>query len=138
MYIVVHDDVYVQNERDPWIFYQAGIQRHPVITADKKFTKSFPHMAAIALAKTQVIAFANNKGTGQQKGNALLKARADIEDAVRKHKGRSFIGVVSLKGSFRVCDESPLPSRKTCEPADWESFERVCRTAGVLSLTPKH
>jgi hypothetical protein len=138
MDIVVHDDVYVQTERDPRIFYEAGIKRHVVITADKQFTKSFPHMAAIALAKTQVIAFAKNKGTSQQKGDALLKVRTDIEKAVREHKGQSFIGVVGIKGSFRVCDESPLPSRKTCEPADWESFERVCKAAGVLALAPKH
>jgi len=136
--IVVHDDVYVQNERDPWIFYECGIKKLVVITADTTFMKSFPHMAAIALAKTRVIAFANNKRTSDVKGAAFIKAGNAIEKALREHKRRYFIGVVGIPGTFRICAESPLPSRKTCDPADWDSYERVCKTAGVLALAPKH
>jgi hypothetical protein len=136
--IIVHDDIYVPTERDPWIFYEAGIKRRIVLTADTTFRKSFPHMAAIALAKTQVIAFAKNNRTSQEKGNAFIKARGAVEAAVRKHGAKSFIGVVGINGTFRICDESPLPSRKTCDPRDWESFERVCNVAGVLALAPKH
>jgi 5-keto 4-deoxyuronate isomerase len=136
--IVVHDDVYVQNERDPWIFYECGKKGLVVVTADTAFRKSFPHMAAIALARTQVIAFANNKRTSQEKGAALIKARKSIEEALREHDKKSFIGVVGITGTFRICDESPLPARKSCHPADWQSFERVCKAAGVLALAPKH
>jgi hypothetical protein len=136
--IVVHDDLYIQNERDPWIFYECGMKKLVVITADTLFMKSFPHMAAIALAKTRVIAFANNKRTSDVKGAAFIKARKAVEAALRKHKGSYFIGVVGLPGSFRICAESPLPSRKTCHQADWDSYERVCKSAGVLPLAPKH
>jgi hypothetical protein len=134
----VHDDIYVQNERDPWIFYQCGKQNLIVITADTAFMKSFPHMAAIALARTRVIAFANNKRTGDVKGAAFIKAHPAIEKALREHLGSYFVGVVGIPGTFRICAESPLPSRKTCHTADWESYERVCKTAGVLALAPKH
>lgn len=136
--IVVHDDIYVQNERDPWIFYECGKKKLVVITADTAFMKSFPHMAAITLAKTRVIAFSNNKKTSEVKGNAFIKAQKPIERALVKHRQGYFIGVVGMAGTFRICAESPLPSRKLCYPADWESFERVCKSAGVLMLAPKH
>ena len=136
--IVVHDDVYIQTERDPRIFYECGINKLVVVTSDTLFMKSFPHMAAIALAKTRVIAFANNKAKGEVRGAAFIKARKAIEKALAKHKRSYFIGVVGLPSTFRVCAESPLPSRKTCHPSDWESYERVCKKAGVLALAPKH
>lgn len=138
MDLVVHDDVYVQTERDPWIFYECGMKKLVVITSDTLFMKSFPHMAAIALAKTRVIAFANNKAKGDAKGAAFIKARASIERALAKHRRSYFIGVVGIPGTFRICAESPLPSRKTCHPSDWISYERVCNNAGVLPLAPKH
>jgi hypothetical protein len=100
--------------------------------------KSFPHMAAVALAKTRVIAFANNNRTSAVKGSAFIKARTAIEAALRRHQGSYFIGVIGIPGTFRICAESPLPSRKTCRQEDWESYERVCKSAGVLTLTPKH
>ena len=136
--IVVHDDIYQQTERDPWIFYECGLKKLIVITSDTLFMKSFPHMAAIALAHTIVIAFTNNNYKGQVRGDAFIKARGMIEAALSKHKGGYFIGVVGMTGTFRVCSESPLPSRKTCQPEDWESYERVCKTAGVLAFAPKH
>lgn len=137
--IVVHDDIYVQNERDPWIFYECGIKKLVVVTADTAFMKSFPHMAAIALARTRVIAFSNNKRTSEVKGDAFIKARRSIEKALRTHRGkRYFIGVVGMNGAFQIRAESPLPSRKLCDGRDWESYDRVCGTAGVLPLAPKH
>lgn len=95
-------------------------------------------MAAIALAHTSVIAFANNNHKGDVRGRAFIKARPKIEAALRAHKGSYFIAVVGSDGAFRVCDESPLPSRKTCEAKDWESYDAVCKKAGVLTLAPKH
>jgi hypothetical protein len=97
-----------------------------------------PHMAAIALAKTRVIAFANNKRTSDVKGAAFIAAGNAIEAALRKHRRSYFIGVVGIPGTFRICAESPMPSRKTCHQEDWDSYERVCRSAGVLALAPKH
>jgi hypothetical protein len=136
--VVVHDDEFPQNERDPWIFYQCGIQQLVVITSDTAFMKSFPHMAAIALARTSVVAFTNNNYKSAVRGDAFIKARASIERAIKKHKGEYFIGLVGMNGAFSIKAESPLPSRKLCEQSDWESYERVCRRAGVLSLAPKH
>jgi hypothetical protein len=134
----VHDDLYVQTERDPWIFYECGIKDLIVITSDTLFMKSFPHMAAIALAKTRVIAFSNNNYKGEVRGAAFIKAKRLIERALAVNKERYFIGVVGMHGTFRICSESPMPSRKTCDAKDWESYERVCKTAGVLPLAPKH
>jgi hypothetical protein len=134
----VHDDVYQQTERDPWIFYECGIKNLIVITSDALFMKSFPHMAAISLAHTIVIAFTNNKHKSEVRGAAFIKARSLIEKAIIEHKRKYFIGTVGTHGTFRVCSESPIPSRKTCQPADWESYERVCEKAGVLALAPKH
>jgi hypothetical protein len=48
--------------------------------------KSFPHMAAIAVAKTRVIAFAKNKAKGDVRGAAFIKARRAIEAALTMHK----------------------------------------------------
>jgi hypothetical protein len=134
----VHDDVYQQTERDPWIFYECGIKKLVVITSDTLFLKSFPHMAAISLAHTSVLAFTNNKYKSDVRGNAFIKARPAIEKALRAHRGSYFIGIVGTTGTFRVCSESPLPSRKTCETKDWESYHRVCKNAGVLPLVPGH
>jgi hypothetical protein len=136
--LVVHDDIFPQTERDPWIFYQCGIQELVVITSDTAFMKSFPHMAAIALARTSVVAFTNNNYKSAVRGDAFIKARASIERAIKKHKGKYFIGVVGTNGTFSIKAESPLPSRKLCEQSDWESYERACLRAGVLSLAPKH
>ena len=135
--IIVHDDVYQQTERDPLIFYQCGKQRLIVVTSDTSFRKSFPHMAAVALGHTTVIAFTQNNYKGDIRGNAFIKARSSIEQAILDHKGRYFIGVVGMNGSFRICEESPLPTRKTCDPKDWESYEQVCREEGVLALRLK-
>lgn len=138
MDVRVHDDFYEQTERDPWIFYECGLKNWIVITSDTGFMKSFPHMAAIALARTTVIAFTNNNYKSEVRGKAFIAARSKVESAIRSHRGRYFIGVVGTEGSFRVCAESPMPSRKTCDPRDWESYEQVCREAGVLALAPKH
>jgi len=134
----VHDDFYQQTERDPLIFYECGKKGWVVITSDTGFMKAFPHMAAIALGKTTVIAFTNNNFKSQIRGAAFITAKKKIEAALAKHDKRYFIGIVGTTGTFRVCSESPLPSRKTCDPRDWDSYEQVCRQAGVLAFAPKH
>lgn len=141
--VTAQDDTteYCPAERDPWMFYQCGKQGFIVVTSDLNFTRSFPHMAAIALADTTVIAFTHNSYNSDVRGAAFLKALSRIEDAIslrRRRKRRSFIGVVGMHGTFRVAEDKPLPHRKLCDPRDWESYERVCAHEGVLALAPKH
>jgi len=111
-----------------------------VITSDLRILKSFPHMAAIALGKTTVIAFTHNSYNSDVRGRAFIKAIEVIEQAIADHrkKRRNFIGVVGMQGTFRVVSEKPLPHRATCDPRDWESYERVCIAEGVLAFAPKH
>jgi hypothetical protein len=134
----VHDDVYKQDERDPWIFYECGKKKLVVVTSDTLFMKSFPHMAAIAVAMTSVVAFSNNNYKSEVRGSAFIKARKLIEKAHATHKARYFIGIVGTGGTFRIRAESPIPSRKTCDEKDWASYERVCTQEGLLALAPKH
>ncbi|MGA7216900.1 MAG: hypothetical protein WBX38_01215 [Candidatus Sulfotelmatobacter sp.] len=142
MDITVHDGVYQPTERDPWIFYDQGKRGLIVVTSDTSFMKSFPHMAAIALARTTVLAFSNNNYKSEIRGNAFLKALTKIENEIKKHRrNRSrkyFIAVIGMKGTFTIKAESPLPERRTCDPKDWESYERVCQHEGVLALAPTH
>lgn len=141
MDITVHDEVYQQTERDPWIFYDCGKRGFIVITSDTMFMKSFPHMAAIALGKTTVLAFSHNNYKSDVRGKAFILARSQIEKEIaahRKGRRRYFIGIIGMKGTFNIRKESPLPHRKTCDPRDWESYEQVCKTAGVLALAPPH
>ena len=138
--ITVHDDVYQQTERDPWIFYDRGKRGFIVVTSDTSFMKSFPHMAAIALARTIVLAFSNNNYKAEVRGNAFLKALPNIEWEIKKHRRKRklnyFIAVIGMTGTFRVKAEAPLPHRKTCDVKDWESYQDVCRVEGVLALGP--
>jgi predicted nuclease of predicted toxin-antitoxin system len=136
--ITVHDDVYQQTERDPWIFYECGKKKLIVITSDTLFMKSFPHMAAIALGRTSVIAFTNNNYKSQVRGSAFLKALPLIEKALHEHVGLYFIGKVGSAGAFNIRAESPLPQRKTCDLRDWQSYDRVCKQEGVLAFAPGH
>ena len=140
--ITIHDDLYAQTERDPWIFYECGKQGYIVVTSDTEFIKSFPHMAAIALARTTVLAFSNNNYKSEVRGNAFLKARPRITAELSKHKkrrkNRYFIAVVGMHGSLTIKADAPLPHRKTCATMDWESYERVCAAEGVLLLSPEH
>ncbi|MGH9493813.1 MAG: hypothetical protein ACRD3B_02350 [Candidatus Sulfotelmatobacter sp.] len=140
--ITVHDDVYQTTERDPWIFYDQGQKGFIVVTSDTAFMKSFPHMAAVALARTIVLAFSNNNYKSDIRGNAFLKALSRIEKEISRHrrhrKRKYFIAVIGMAGTFTIKAESPLPHRKTCDPKDWESYERVCQTEGVLALRPSH
>ncbi|MGB6159344.1 MAG: hypothetical protein WBH45_13745 [Acidobacteriaceae bacterium] len=130
--------MYLQTERDPLIFYECGKKGMLVLTSDTTFRKSFPHMAAIAHGRTTVVAFSQNNYKSEVRGNAFLKARPLIEKAFREHQRRVryFIGVVGMNGTFRICEESPLPERKSCDPRDWESYEQVCRDEGVLAFRP--
>ncbi len=132
--ITVHDDLYQQTERDPLIFYECGKSGWVVVTSDIAFRKSFPHMAAISLGRTTVIAFTQNNHKGEARGRALIKALPLIEKALIEHRGKYFIGIVGMDASFRICEESPLPTRKTCDPKDWLSYQRVCIAEGVLPL----
>ena len=107
-----------------------------MITSDTDFILSFPHMAAIALARTNVIAFSNNNYKSEVRGRAFIKARKQIEKALWEHrKKRYFIGIVGMTGTFRIKVECPLPERKTCDAKDWESYERVCQQEGGLALS---
>jgi hypothetical protein len=102
--------------------------------------KSFPHMVAVSLGRTIVIAFTQNNYNSDVRGKAFIKALPQIEDAIAKHRKRSrnFIGIVGMQGTFRVAEEKPFPHRATCDPRDWESYERVCAEEGILALAPKH
>lgn len=141
MDITVQDETteYCQEERDPWMFYMVGKEGKIVVTSDLRFRKSFPHMVAIALGKTTVIAFTHNSYNSDVRGRAFLKALADIEDAIAWHRQRrkNFIGIVGMQGTFRVVEEKPLPYRATCDLRDWESYERVCTAEGVLAFLPE-
>lgn len=140
--VTVHDDLYQPTERDPWIFYERGKLGFIVVTSDTAFMKSFPHMAAIALSKTTVLAFSNNNYKSVVRGNAFLKALPRIEAEIAKHQRRTkrdyFVGIVGMSGTLTIKVESPLPHRKTCDAKDWESYERVCISEGVLALAPPH
>ncbi len=123
------------------MYYQCGKRRHIVVTTDMAFRKSFPHMAAIALGDTTVIAFTTNSYNAQRRAKAFLSAQEEIEKELRRRgrrKRRSFIGIVGIAGTFRVEDERPLPHRKLCDLLDWQSYERVCHAEGVLALAPQH
>jgi hypothetical protein len=136
--ITVHDDIYQPTERDPWIFYDRGKRGFIVITSDTAFMKSFPHMAAIALARTTVLAFSHNNYKSDVRGRAFLKALPKIEKEIVEHQkdpGRKyFVAVVGMAGTLTVRAESPLPHRKTCDAKDWESYERVCQAEGILAF----
>jgi hypothetical protein len=138
--ITVHDDIYQPTERDPWIFYERGKHGFVVVTSDTAFMKSFPHMAAIALARTTVLAFSHNNYKSVVRGRAFLTALPRIEREIARHrrelKGNYFIAVIGMAGTFTVKAESPLPHRRTCDAEDWASYERVCQVEGVLALAP--
>jgi hypothetical protein len=123
------------------MYYQCGKRRHIVVTTDTAFRKSFPHMAAIALGDTIVIAFTNNVYNAERRARAFLAVRQELENALQAHmrlKRRSFIGIIGISGTFRVEEEKPLPHRKLCDPLDWDSYQRVCAYEGVLALAPEH
>ncbi len=129
--ITVHDKIYARTERDPWIFYEQGKKGLIVVTTDKLFTKSFPHMAAIALGKTTVLYFSNNNWKSKIRGDAFLAARAAIKRALRETGKRPFIASIGMGGTFSVVEEKPRPRRKKCDPRDWESYRRVCEAEGI-------
>jgi len=140
--ITVHDDVYQPTERDPWIFYDRGKHGFVVVTSDTAFMKSFPHMAAIALARTTVLAFSHNNYKSDVRGRAFLKALPRVEREIARHqrepKRNYFIAVIGMAGTLTLKAESPLPHRRTCDAKDWESYARVCQAEGVLTLVPPH
>lgn len=64
-------------------FYHSGKQGTIVVTADKDFMKSFPHMAAISLGKTTVIAFTSNTYNSEVRGRAFINAKCELRKRYR-------------------------------------------------------
>jgi hypothetical protein len=129
--VVVHDDIYVPTERDPWIFYECGKKGLIVVTSDKLFMKSFPHMAAISLGKTTVLSFSNNNFNAQARATAFIAASKAIATRMAEANGNPFIATIGIKGEVTVNDRNPRPTRKACDQADWESYVRVCKVEGI-------
>lgn len=129
--VTVHDAIYARTERDPWVFYNCGKDGFIVITSDKTFTRSFPHMAAIQLGRTTVLYFSNNNYKSQVRGEAFLAARTAIMRALKRHQGVPFIGSIGKDGAFTILDNAPRPLRKLCDARDWESYRRVCQSEGI-------
>jgi predicted nuclease of predicted toxin-antitoxin system len=135
--VVAHDSIYRQTARDPEIFYECGKKGWIVVTSDREFMKSFPHMAAVDLGGTKVIAFSQNNYNSEVRGRAFIKALARINKAIVASKKKSFIGIVGMDASFRVVEDSPKPNRKQCDQKDWDSYEQVCKAEGRLFLVVK-
>jgi len=135
--VIVHDDIYRQTERDPWIFYDCGMQGRIVITSDKAFMKSFPHMAAIRLGATTVLAFSTNSYHSDVRASAFIRVKDAIFRELHRQKGSPFIASIGMSGEFRMLEKSPMPQRKFCDDKDWISYERVCTEAGVLAIRPE-
>jgi hypothetical protein len=130
--VTVHDEIYDKTERDPWIFYDRGKNGMVVVTSDKTFMKSFPHMAAIALGNTTVFFFTKNNWLSEVRGRAFLAAQRRIFHALKK-QNENFIGCISMDGNLTIIAKKPRPKRKFCDPLDWESYRRVCQSAGVIA-----
>jgi hypothetical protein len=128
--VIIHDEVYPRTERDPWIFYDQGKKENIVITSDKAFAKSFPHMAAISLGKTTVLYFSKGHWRSGVRGQALLTAKSQIFHALKKQESH-FLACIGLTGTFTIVTDRPRPSRKICDPQDWDSYKRVCDSEGV-------
>lgn len=99
--------------------------------------KSFPHMAAIEFGGTKVIAFSQNNYNSEIRGKAFIKALSRINKSIVASKKKPFIGVVGMDASFRIVEPSPRPTRKQCDPKDWDSYEQVCKAEGRLFLVVK-
>ena len=100
--IAVHDDLYTQTERDPWIFYECG-RKNLILegsTSDTLFMKSFPHMAAVALARTRVLPSLNNNHKSVVRGAAFIKGRPQIEKALAAHKRDTLHRSCRYEGRF--------------------------------------
>lgn len=136
--VVIHDDVYAQTERDPWIFYHCGVQNLVVVTSDRDFMKLFPHMAAVRLGRTTILAFTGRTYNSVIRGAAFIKCHGLIQKTIKQMNGRAFIAVIGAEGSFRVLEKDPVPTKKQCDAKDWESYEKVCHQAGILPLRPNH
>jgi predicted nuclease of predicted toxin-antitoxin system len=134
--LIVHDDVYTPTERDPWIFYECGKKGLVVLTSDKSFMKSFPHMVAITLGRTTVLAFSNNNFNSKVRSEAFLSASSSIHNALAAHRGVPFIATIGMRGTIEINAVNPRPTRAACERADWESYLRVCRIEGIRPQLP--
>ena len=132
----MHDDRYTPTERDPWIFYDSGKQGLIVITSDKLFMKSFPHMVAIALGRTTVFAFSNNNYNSKIRADAFIAASSAIERAIVAHRGQPFIATIGMHGTVEVNVVNPRPTRKACHLADWGSYLRVCKVERIRPEMP--
>jgi hypothetical protein len=134
--VVVHDDCYTPTERDPWIFYECGKKGLIVLTSDKLFMKSFPHMAAIALGRATVFAFSNNNYNSRVRSDAFIAASFSIENKIVERRGQHFIATIGMHGTCEVNLVNPRPTRKACDVADWESYLRVCKVARIKPEIP--
>ncbi len=101
-----------------------------MITGDRKFMRSFPHMAAIALGRTTVIAFTAKNYNSMIRGRAMISARARIVRALRNNEA-PFIGSVSADGAFNILETKPKPLRLQCNQLDWDSYRRALEAEGV-------
>jgi hypothetical protein len=134
--VVVHDDIYIPTARDPWIFYECGKKKLFVVTSDKQFMKSFPHMAALALGRTTVFAFSNNNYNGRVRANAFIAATKAIKAAIEQHRGEPFIATIGMLGTVEINAVNPRPTRKACEIADWNSYLEVCKAERIKPEMP--
>lgn len=100
--------------------------------------KLVPHMAAVELGRTKVVAFASNKHTAAVKAKAFLLAEKRIMRAIVKSKDKGFIGVVDMGGGFRVQEPNPRAPRKRCDQKDMASYARVCDAEGILFLVEEN
>jgi hypothetical protein len=134
--VVVHDDIYTPTERDPWIFYECGKKGLFVLTSDKLFMKSFPHMVAITLGRTSVFSFSNNNYNSRVRSDAFIAASATIERMIASHRGQPFIATIGMTGTVELNVINPRPTRKACELADWDSYVRVCKIERIRPEMP--
>jgi hypothetical protein len=107
-----------------------------VVTSDRLFMKSFPHMAAIALGRTKVLSLSNDNYNGAVGATAFINATKAIASALDQHKGEPFIATVGMQGSLEINVVNPRPTRKACEQADWDSYLAVCRAERIKPEMP--
>ena len=128
--VVMCDSLSLCGEQDPWVFYTCGKNDHCLITVDKDFVHYFTHMAAIALGKTRVFFFTSGTANMEERGKAFKKAKAKALRIIKKQEA-TFIASIGIDGSVKTVDRRPMPTRKQCTEAHWDSFVRVCRAEGV-------
>lgn len=128
--VTVHDTLFAQQERDPWIFYWAGKNDYVLVTADLDFKRLFTHQAAITLGRTAVLSFTGSTYNSEIRAKAFLKAKSKIF-RILKNQPRPFIATIWLGGEIHLDNPNPSPNRNRVDRKDWESYERVCKAEGI-------